>query len=146
MVAFSDENDEVRRLICEHVPEVASGVVEIRSVARERGSSVMLAVSSDNPAIDPVGCCVGPNGARIKVVSQGLSGERINVIRWSESVKELIRHVLSPLVIQRIELDTDARHAIVTVISNRTLLLPVSDIRLRLASKIIGWSIQIVEQ
>jgi N utilization substance protein A len=146
MVAFPDESDEVQRLICEHVPEVASGVVEIRSVARERGSSIMLAVSSNNPAIDPVGCCVGPNGALIKAVAQGLSGERISVIRWSESVKEMIRHVLSPLVIKHVELDAEARHAVVTVISNRTIYQTVSDTRLRLATKIIGWSIQLVEQ
>lgn len=146
MVAFPDGSDEVRRLICEHVPEVASGVVEIRSVARERGSSIMLAVSSNDSAVDPVGCCVGPNGARIKAVSQGLSGERMNVIRWSESVKELIQHVLSPLVIQGVELDAGGRHAVVKVISNRTLDHAVSDTRLRLASKVVGWSIQLEEQ
>lgn len=146
MVAFPDEGDEVRQLICTHVPEVANGVVEIQSVARDQGSTIMLAVSSNDAAVDPVSCCVGPNGARIKAVSQRLSGERMNVIRWSDSAEECIRHALAPLVIKRIKLDAEARHAWVTTISDRTIRHFFSEKRLRLLSGVIGWSIHLVEQ
>ena len=145
MLAHPDGSEEVRRLFHEQAPELASGIVAIRAIARERGHRSMLAVHSEDRSVDPVGSCIGPRGVRVKSVLKQLSGERIDIIRWSESVEDLIRNALSPVVIRRIALDAAAHRAVVTVDSKRSDAYAIDPIRLRLASKVVGWELQLVE-
>jgi len=140
-----DGSEEIRRLFHEQTPELASGIVEIKAIARERGRRSMLAVSSRNPSVDPVSSCVGQRGIRIKSVVQQLSGEHIDIIRWSESVEDFIRNALAPVVVRRIALDMEAHRAAITVDSTRSGAQAVAPTRLRLASKVVGWELQLVE-
>ena len=145
MRTHPDGSEEIRRLFREQVPELASGIVEIKALARERGRRSMLAVSSTNPSVDPVGSCVGERGVRVKSVVQQLSGEFIDIIRWSESVEDFIRNTLAPVVVQRIALDTAAHRATVTVDSKRSDARAVDPSRLRLASRVVGCELHLVE-
>ena len=94
-----DGSEEVRRLFHEHVPELAGGIVEIRAIARQCGLRSVLAVASTDTRVDPVGSCVGQQGVRVKSVVRLLSGEHIDIVRWSESVEEFIRNALAPVAV-----------------------------------------------
>jgi len=111
MITQPDGSDEVRRLFSEQTPELAKGIVEIKAIAREGGRRTMLVVYSRDDSVDPVNSCVGPRGARVKSVVQQLSGEHIDIVRWAESVEDLIRNALTPVLVQSIALDEAARHA-----------------------------------
>ena len=139
-------SEEVRRLFHEQVPELVSGIVEIRGIAREAGRCCMITVSSQDPGVDPVGSCVGPRGVRVKTVLRGLSGEQIVIIPWSESASELIRSALSPVVavVQSIALDEAGRKATVRVGRRGGDRSLVDAGRLRLASRLVGWELQVV--
>ncbi len=76
--------------------EVHDGIVEIKSIAREAGSRTKIAVWSNNPDVDPVGACVGVNGARVNAVVDELNGEKIDIINWDENPALLIENALSP--------------------------------------------------
>jgi transcription termination/antitermination protein NusA len=145
MITQPDGSDEVRRLFSDHTPELANGIVEIKAIARERGRRSMLVVYSRDASVDPVGSCLGPRGARVKSVVQQLSGEHIDIIRWSESVEELIRNTITPVVIDSIALDESGHHATVIVDPKRSDGYALDPIRLRLASRVTGWDLQIVE-
>ena len=86
----------VKRLFESEVTEVKDGVVEIKSIAREAGSRTKIAVWSNNPDVDPVGACVGPNGSRVNTIVNELRGEKIDVINWSDNSAVLIENALSP--------------------------------------------------
>ena len=145
MITQPDGSEEVRRLFYESTPELASGRVEIKAIARERGHRCMLIVYPRDRSVDPVGCCVGPRGSRIKLVMQLISGEHVDIIRWSESVEELIRNSLAPVVVRHIALDTASHRAIVMVDSKRSDAYAIDPVRLRLTSKAVGWALQLVE-
>ena len=86
----------VKRLFEEEVTEVRDGIVEIKSIAREAGSRTKIAVYSNDPDVDPVGACVGLNGARVNAVVEELNGEKIDIINWDENPALLIENALSP--------------------------------------------------
>ena len=86
----------LKRLFELEVPEIYDGVVEIRSVAREAGFRSKIAVYSRNAEVDPVGSCVGPKGMRVQTIVNELKGEKIDIVRWSESVEEYVANALSP--------------------------------------------------
>lgn len=86
----------LKRLFELEVPEIFDGVVEIRSVAREAGFRSKIAVYSRNPEVDPVGSCVGPRGMRVQTIVTELRGEKIDIVRFSESVEEYVANALSP--------------------------------------------------
>lgn len=144
MRTHPDGREDIRRLFREQAPELVSGVVEIKAIARERGQRSVLAVSSRDPSVDPVGVCVGQRGVRVKSVVQQLPGEQVDIIRWSESVEEFIRNALAPVVVRCIALDAAAHQATVTVDSQRSDAHAVDPIRLKLASKVIGWELHLV--
>ncbi len=125
--------------------EIASGTVEIVSVAREPGSRSKIAVKSNDPRIDPIGACVGQRGVRVSAITQELSGERIDIIEWRDEPRDFIGEALSPATPLAIELNDDERKATVTVASDeQSLAIGKGGQNVRLAAKLTGWKIDIV--
>lgn len=142
----SDGSDEVRQLLHKQVPELASGVVQIKGIVRQGEHRTILAVHSIDSSIDPVGACVGERGNRIKSVSQQLSGEKIDIIRWSESTEEFIRNLLAPTRADRIVLDTTKQLATIHVSpDDRSRTLVDQGLRLQMMSLLVGWNLQVVD-
>ena len=105
----------VKRLFENEVTEVKEGIVEIRSIAREAGSRSKMAVSSNDPNVDPVGACVGMNGARVNAVVSELGGEKIDIINWDDNPALLIENALSPAKVIYVMADDDEKTAKVVV-------------------------------
>lgn len=105
----------VKRLFEKEVAEVADGVVEIKSIAREAGSRSKIAVWSNDPNVDPVGACVGLNGTRVNNIVDDLKGEKIDIITWDEDPAKFIENSLSPSKVVSVSVDVDAKSASVIV-------------------------------
>ena len=105
----------VKRLFESEVAEVKDGTVEIKSIAREAGSRTKLAVWSNDPDVDPVGACVGVNGARVSAIVNELRGEKIDIINWDENPAILIENALSPAKVIAVMADPDEKTALVVV-------------------------------
>ncbi|MEK9175239.1 MAG: transcription termination factor NusA [Patescibacteria group bacterium] len=126
------------------VPEIASGVVEIKSVAREAGSRTKIAVSSHQEGVDPVGSCVGQKGTRVTTVISELGGEKIDIIPWNENLKDFIGTSLSPAKALDVEINEQARNARVTVAEDQlSLAIGRGGQNVRLAAKLTGYKIDI---
>lgn len=135
----------VKRLFEIEAPEVASGVVELRSIAREAGARTKIAVYSSDDSIDPVGSCVGQRGARVNTVISELGGEKIDIIKWVEDQAEFIAQALSPAEITDVQLDEEEQKATVTVGPDQfSLAVGKGGQNVRLAAKLTGWRIDIV--
>jgi N utilization substance protein A len=127
------------------VPELASGAIEVKGIAREPGSRTKIAVGSVDSHVDPVGSLVGQRGVRVSTVMSELGGERIDIIEWSEDQKEFIKEALSPAAILEIELDEDEHRAKVSVSDDQqSLAIGRGGQNVRLAAKLTGWNIDIV--
>ena len=125
-------------------PEIASGVVEIKSIAREAGSRSKIAVFSSDEHIDPVGSCVGQRGVRVSTVMSELGGEKIDIIEWSEDPSQFIEDSLSPAKIEEIEIDEENKHAMIEVAEDQlSLAIGKGGQNVRLAAKLTGWKIDI---
>lgn len=134
----------VERLLELEVPEIGQGLVKVEAVAREPGVRAKVAVSSVSPEIDPVGTCVGPNGARVRAVVRELNGEKIDVIRWSPDVRELIKACLEPAQVLGIEINEQERKARVTVREDElSLAIGKSGQNARLTAKLTGYDIEV---
>jgi N utilization substance protein A len=138
--------DLVRRLFELEVPEIADGIIEIKRVVREPGYRTKMAVISQDPKIDCIGACVGVRGSRIKAVIDELRGERIDIIRWSDSLETLVMNGLKPAVIHldNIYADVDS-HSVVVVVDEdqQSLAIGKKGQNVRLASRLCGWDIEI---
>ncbi|OQA42492.1 MAG: hypothetical protein BWY52_02193 [Chloroflexi bacterium ADurb.Bin325] len=136
----------LRRLLEREIPEIYSGTVEIRSIAREPGQRSKVAVAASQPGVDPVGSCVGLRGTRIQNIVDELMGEKIDVVEWSNDVRQFISNALSPARPSDTILleDGDVRTAIV-VVPDRQLSLAIGKEgqNARLAAKLTGWRIDI---
>lgn len=138
--------DLVRRLFELEVPEIADAIIEIKRVVREPGYRTKMAVISSDPKIDCIGACVGVRGARIKAVIDELRGERIDIIRWSDSLETLIMNGLKPATIHldNIFPDIDSHSAVVIVDEDQqSLAIGKNGRNVRLASRLCGWDIDI---
>ena len=138
--------DLVRRLFELEVPEIADGIIEIKRVVREPGYRTKMAVLSQDPKIDCIGACVGVRGSRIKAVIDELRGERIDIIKWSDSLETLIMNGLKPATIHldNIYPDVDTHSAVVIVDEDQqSLAIGKKGQNVRLASKLCGWDIDI---
>lgn len=134
----------VKKLFELEVPEIFEGVVEIRSIAREAGERTKIAVVSKDDKVDCVGACVGMRGSRVKNIIEELRGEKIDIVRFSEDIKEFIKASLAPAIISRIELDRDVKRARVLVASDQlSLAIGKRGQNVRLASKLVGWEIDV---
>jgi transcription termination/antitermination protein NusA len=135
----------LRQLFMQESPEIANGAVEIRSIARDAGVKSKIAVSSKDPAIDPIGACVGQKGARVNAVSAELGGERIDIISWSEDAAELIAAAIAPAEPLEITLNEDTQHAVITVPSLQlSLAIGRGGQNVRLAARLTGWRLDLV--
>lgn len=134
----------VEKLFESEAPEISSGVVEIKSVAREAGSRSKVAVASSAPNIDPVGSCVGQKGSRVSAVINELGGEKIDIIEWSADPEEFIGNALSPAKVNSIKLDEENKEAQIEVEADQfSLAVGKGGQNARLAAKLTGWKIDI---
>lgn len=125
-------------------PEIASGVVEIKTIAREAGSRSKVAVISHDAHIDPIGSMVGQRGVRVTTVTSELSGEKIDIVEWNEDPALFIEEALSPAEVVSLELDEKEHRAIVTVTEDeQSLAIGKGGQNVRLAAKLTGWKIDI---
>jgi N utilization substance protein A len=134
----------VRRLFELEVPEIYTGVVEIKSIAREPGSRTKVAVAAKQEGVDPVGSCVGQRGVRIQNVLNELGNEKIDVIQWSADPVRYVANALSPAQVQQVEIDEDERTATV-IVDDKQLSLAIGKEgqNARLAAKLTGLRIDI---
>ena len=136
--------DLVKRLFELEVAEVKDGTVEIRSIAREAGSRTKIAVMSNDPNVDPVGACVGLNGARVNSIVNELRGEKIDIINWDDNPAYLIENALSPAKVICVVADEEAREAQVIVPDYQlSLAIGKEGQNARLAAKLTGFKIDI---
>ncbi|WP_099469035.1 transcription termination factor NusA [Konateibacter massiliensis] len=134
----------VKRLFEAEVTEVKDGTVEIKSISREAGSRTKIAVWSHNPDVDPVGACVGQNGARVNAIVSELRGEKIDIINWSENPAILIENALSPAKVVSVIADADAKTASVVVPDYQlSLAIGKEGQNARLAARLTGFKIDI---
>lgn len=137
--------DFVRCLFEEEIPEIKERVIEIKAVAREAGHRTKIAVSSIDTKVDCVGACVGIRGSRIKNVIDELNGERIDVIRWNDALQVMIPNALSPAQIEEVFMYGRLGRAIVLVQEDQlSLAIGRRGQNVRLASKLVGWDIEIM--
>ena len=134
----------VRRLLEFEIPELQSGAVIIRALAREPGVRSKVAVSAHQEGIDPVGACVGPKGVRIRSVVGELGTERVDIIPWADEPERLVANALSPAQVSRVEIDRESRTATAHVPDNQlSLAIGKDGQNARLAAKLTGWRIDI---
>ena len=134
----------VKRLFEAEVTEVKDGIVEIKSIAREAGSRTKIAVWSNDPDVDPVGACVGMNGARVNAIVSELRGEKIDIINWNENPALLIENALSPAKVISVAADPDEKTASVIVPDYQlSLAIGKEGQNARLAARLTGYKIDI---
>lgn len=127
--------------------EIAEGVVEIVSVAREPGGRSKIAVKSNDPRVDPIGACVGQRGVRVNAITNELGGEKIDVIEWSDDIRRNIASSLSPAKVIEIEIDEEEKKAMVKVSAEeQSLAIGRGGQNVRLAAKLTGWKIDIASE
>jgi N utilization substance protein A len=135
----------IEKLFAQEAPEVATGTVQIKAVAREAGSRAKVAVFSSDEHIDPIGSCVGQRGVRVSTVMSELGGEKIDLIVWSEDAKKFIEDSLSPAQVQSVVLNEENHQATVTVSADQqSLAIGRGGQNVRLAAKLTGWKLDIV--
>ena len=144
MVSRSDK-ELIRGLFELEVPEIATGAVEIKSIAREAGSRTKIAVIATEEKIDPVGSCVGQRGTRVQAVLAEIGDEKIDIVLWDEDVEQFIMNALSPAKTRRITINSKENKATVFVDKDSlSLAIGKGGQNVRLASKLTGWGIDVV--
>lgn len=137
----------VKRLFELEVPEIVTGVVQIKSIAREAGFRTKMAVMSTDPMIDPVGACVGPRGMRVENVVNELKTEKIDIVKWSSDPAEYIANALNPARVLSVFVAENEKSAAVIVPDNQlSLAIGKEGQNARLAAKLTGWKIDIKSQ
>ncbi len=128
------------------VPEVEQGLLEIKSCARDPGSRAKIAVLSHDKRIDPIGTCVGVRGSRVNAVSNELSGEKVDIVLWSEDPAQFVIGALAPANVQSIVVDEE-KHAMDVVVDEENLAIAIGrgGQNVRLASELTGWKINIMD-
>lgn len=126
------------------VPEIGQDVIEIMGVARDPGSRAKISVRSKDKRIDPRGACIGMRGARVMAVSNELSGERIDVVLWDENLAQYVTNAMEPAEVSRIVIN-DEKHSIDLAVADDNLALAIgrNGQNVRLASQVLGWTLQV---
>lgn len=134
----------VKKLFELEVPEIYEGIVEIKAISRQPGERTKIAVSSKNEKVDCVGSCVGMRGNRVRNIVNELHGERIDIVRFNEDIKEYIKAALSPAKVSEIKLNKEKQRAEVIVDDDQlSLAIGKHGQNVRLASRLIGWELDI---
>lgn len=136
----------VRNLFEMEIPEVAEGVVEVKSIARDAGSRSKVAVYTEDEQIDPIGACIGQRGTRIQTIISELSGEKVDIIEWDEDPVNFISNALSPAKIDHVETKAEEKSAVVHVHKDQlSLAIGRGGQNVRLAAHLTGWKISVSE-
>ncbi len=137
----------MEKLFFQEVPEIYDGIIEIKSSARDPGSRAKICVNSKDSSIDPVGACVGMRGSRVQSVVNELSGEKIDIVHWSEDIASLVVSALSPAEIQKVIID-DQNKRIEVILTEENLSKAIGrrGQNVRLASKLINFEIDILTE
>lgn len=136
----------LRKLFKLEVPEINAGTVQIKAIAREAGARSKVAVWAKDDSIDPIGSCVGQRGSRVQTIINELGGEKLDIIEWNEDTIKFIINSLSPAKILQIELNEEGKEAKAHVKSDQySLAIGKAGQNVRLAAKLTGWKIDIVE-
>ncbi len=135
----------LKRLFEMEVPEIYDGTVTIKAAAREPGERAKVGVASNDPDVDPVGACVGMKGSRVQAVIRELRGEKIDIIPWSEDPVVFAANALSPAKVSRVQITdfTNQRLEVIVEESQLSLAIGKRGQNVRLASKLVGWNIDI---
>jgi transcription termination/antitermination protein NusA len=143
MLSRKDEG-MVKKLFELEIPEIIDGIVEIKSIAREPGDRTKIAVTSKDDRIDCVGACVGMRGQRVKNIVSELQGEKIDIVRYNDDIREYIKGALLPAVIAQIKVDTELKKAEIIVEDDQlSLAIGRHGQNVKLASKLVGYSIDV---
>jgi N utilization substance protein A len=144
-ILLSRGSDEIlRKVFSFEIPEVASGLVEIKAVAREAGSRAKVAVWAGAENIDPIGSCVGQRGARIQTIIRELGGEKIDIIEYNEDLSAFIANALAPAKVESVEINQDSHTAFVKVAADQlSLAIGKSGQNVRLAARLTNWKLDI---
>lgn len=136
----------VRKLMELEIPEIKSGLVEIKVIAREPGVRSKVAVYSSDPKIDPIGSCVGQKGVRVTSVMDELNGERIDIIQWNENTEDYIKAALAPAKVAHIEInEKDKRVKVYVQPDQRPLAIGKEGQNVRLASRLANYELDIMD-
>ncbi len=128
------------------IPEIANGLIELKSVAREAGSRAKVAVWTDSDNVDPIGSCVGQRGARIQTIITELGGEKVDIVEYDEDPAKFISNALSPAKILNVEFNEEEKRARVIVAEDQlSLAIGKGGQNARLAAKLTGWKIDIIQ-
>lgn len=134
----------IRRLFELEVPEIAEGIVTIKSVAREPGARTKVAVFSTDDKVDPMGACVGHRGSRVQSVVNELYDEKIDIVRWNDNIEKFIGEALSPAKAISVTCDEQTKTALVIMPDSQlSLAIGKSGQNVRLAARLTGWRIDI---
>lgn len=138
----------VEKLFRLEVSEIAEGVVEIKGIAREPGYRTKIAVVSHDPKVDPVGACVGMRGIRVKNIVHELSGEKIDIVRWSDDIKTYVANALSPAKLSKVVVDPDAPSTVHVIADQEQLSLAIGKRgqNVRLTARLLGWRIDVQKE
>ncbi|MFA6447602.1 MAG: transcription termination factor NusA [Patescibacteria group bacterium] len=156
-VSMSNKGPEIRlsrsspglvaSLFAQEIPEIASGVVEIKDIAREAGARTKVAVSTNDEMIDPIGSCIGQRGTRIQTIIRELGGEKVDVVLWSPDESDYIANSLSPAKVLSVDLRREEHLAMVHVAPDQlSLAIGKGGQNVRLAAKLTSWKITVVNQ
>ncbi|MCC7075510.1 MAG: transcription termination/antitermination protein NusA [Acidimicrobiia bacterium] len=134
----------VLRLFELEVPEIADGVVEVRAIAREPGARTKIAVDSTDPNVDPVGACVGARGSRVRMIVNELRGEKVDIVPFSDDIRDYIAKALSPAKVREVRID-DETHTAEVIVPDFQLSLAIGKEgqNARLAARLTGWRVDI---
>jgi N utilization substance protein A len=146
MITLSRTSPEfLKALFIQEVPEIYEGLIEIKSIAREAGGRSKIAVYSRDDRVDAVGACVGMKGSRVQAVVNELSGERIDIVPWSDDVQTFVSRALSPAKITQVRPDIETKTVTVVVEEDQlSLAIGKEGQNVRLASRLTGWQIELV--
>jgi len=136
--------DFIKKLFELEVSEIADGTVEIKGIAREAGFRTKIAVHSNDEKVDPVGACVGLRGQRVKNIVRELSGEKVDIVKWSTDIKTFVTNSLAPAKLLRLEVD-EIENAVKVIVEADQLSLAIGKKgqNARLTAKLTGWKVDI---
>ena len=137
--------DVIKKMFENEVPEIATGVIEIKQIARESGARTKVSVCSHDENVDAIGSCIGPRGARIAAIIKELGGEKIDIIEYSEDVEKYITAALSPAEVLKVEVISEDANTCRAIVPDSQLSLAIGNKgqNARLAARLTGWKIDI---
>lgn len=143
MITPPDGSEEVLNMFLTRVPALATGDLEVKAMARERGRRCILFVHSKDPAVDSVGAFIGTRGEHVKAIAKELNTEPIDVVRWTDSTQQVICNALAPLHLSSITMDESSHRATVAVDEKSSEGRSIDLTRLKLVSRALGWEVRV---